>query len=249
MLTDTHCHIFKSDYENIDEVIKRAKENNVTRFINNATNLNSCHEVLELSQKFPAMYVALGIHPEDVESYQESDLKFIKDNLVNPKVVAIGEIGLDYYYTKDNKAKQIELFEKQLAMAQKYEMPVIIHNREATGDILNSLKKFKIKGIIHCFNGSLETAQEYLKMGFKLGINGVVTFKNCKLKEVLKQLSINDLVLETDSPYLAPVPLRGEKNEPKNIKIIAEFLANLYNISLSQVEIITNRNIGQIFDI
>ncbi len=249
MLTDTHCHIFKSDYENIDEVIKRAKENNVTRFINNATNLNSCHEVLELSQKYRTMYGALGIHPEDVESYQESDLKFIEANLVNPKVVAIGEIGLDYYYTKDNKAKQIELFEKQLAMAQEYEIPVIIHNREATGDILNSLKKFKVKGIIHCFNGSLETAQEYLKMGFKLGINGVVTFKNCKLKEVLKQLSINDLVLETDSPYLAPVPLRGEKNEPKNIKIIAEFLADLYNISLSQVEIITNRNIGQIFDI
>lgn len=249
MLTDTHCHIYKQYYENIAKVLEEATSAGVSRVINNATDLESMKEVLELKDKYPNMYVALGIHPEAVMDYHESDLAFLKDKLKEDKVVAIGEIGLDYHYSKDNKEKQIELFEKQLQIACAVDKPVIIHNREATPDILAVLKKYKVKGVIHCFNGSLETALEYLKLDFKLGINGVVTFKNCKLKEVLKQLSINDLVLETDSPYLTPEPFRGKQNVPKYVKDIAKYLAEIYQISESQVEIITNENIRHIFDI
>ena len=245
MLTDSHCHIFKSDYSDIGEVLNEAKQNHVEKIINNATDLESMQELLELVEIYPNMYGALGIHPESVEEYKEEDLVFLKENLKNKKIVAIGEIGLDYHYTKENKEEQIKLFEKQLQIAQDENMPVIIHNREATNDILNSLKKFKVRGVIHCFNGSYETALEYLKLGFKLGINGVVTFKNCKLKDVLKKLSINDLVLETDTP----TPNRGKQNAPKYVKDIAEFIAQIYQISQSQVEIITNKNIRQIFDI
>ncbi len=249
MLTDTHCHIFKCDFENIEEVLNTACENGVNRFINNATDRNSCEELIDLLATYPSMYGALGIHPEFADSYKQKDLEFIKANLNTPKIIAIGEIGLDYYYTKENKDKQIELFEKQLNLAEKCNLPVIIHNRNATDDILRILKKHHNRGVIHAFNGSIETAREFLKLGFKLGINGVVTFKNCNLKETLTKLEITDLVLETDCPYLTPVPYRGQKNEPKNIKIIAEFLADLYNLSISQVENITNMNIRHIFDI
>ena len=234
MFTDSHCHIFKSDYNDIDEVLNEAKQNHIEKIINNATDLKSMQELLELVEIYPNMYGALGIHPESVKEYKDEDLVFLKE---------------DYHYTKENKEKQIKLFEKQLQIAQDENMPVIIHNREATNDILKSLKKFRVRGVIHCFNGSYETALEYLKLGFKLGINGVVTFKNCKLKDVLKKLSINDLVLETDSPYLTPTPNRGKQNAPKYIKDIAKFIAQIHQISQSQVEIITNKNIRQIFDI
>ena len=249
MLTDTHCHILSEDYEDIKKVVDDANNNGVNRFINNATDIDSCKEVLELSKNNSNMYAALGIHPEFANTYQEKDLRFIIDNLNNKKVIAIGEIGLDYYYTKDNKDKQIKLFEKQLKIAEEYNLPVIIHNREATLDIINSLKKYKVKGVIHCFNGSLETANIYIKMGFLLGINGVITFKNCKLKEVIKNIPIENIVLETDCPYLTPEPNRGKKNEPKYIKDIANFVANIYEIPVSQVEKITNENIRRIFDI
>lgn len=249
MLTDTHCHIFLSDYEDIAQVLQNACENNVGRIINNATDKSSMLELLEMLKKYDNMYGALGIHPEFADTYKEEDLNLIENNLSNPQVIAIGEIGLDYHYSNENKEQQIALFEQQLKMAEKYNMPVIIHNRQATDDILKSIKKFKVKGVIHCFNGSIETAKEYLKLGYKLGINGVVTFKNCNLKETLKKLTLEDLVLETDSPYLTPAPFRGQKNEPKYIKSIAEFVANIYDVPVSQVEKITNVNIRHIFDI
>lgn len=249
MFVDTHCHIFSSDYEDIDQVIKNANLNNITKFINNASDINSCQEVLKLVEQYPSMYAALGIHPEFCDTYQQKDLDFIEENISNNKVVAIGEIGLDYYYTKENKAKQIVLLEQQLKLAQKYNLPVIIHNREATGDLINILKKYNVKGVIHCFNGSLETAKELINMGYYLGINGVITFKNCKLKEVIKEVPLDRVVLETDCPYLTPEPYRGKKNEPKYIKVIAEFLAQIYDLDVCQVEKTTNENIRRIFDI
>src|SRR5699024_6836671 len=160
---------------------------------------------------------ALGIHPEYVENYTLDDIKFIEDNLNNPKIVAIGEIGLDYHYSKENKEEQIKLLELQLKLAEKYGVPVIIHSREATEDTINTLKKYKVRGVIHSFSGSLETAKIYIKMGYLLGINGVVTFKNCNLKDVLKEIPIENIVLETDSPYLTPVPFRGKQNNSSHI--------------------------------
>lgn len=249
MLTDTHCHVFKSDYEDIKGVINAAQKNGVGRFINNATDKDSIKEVINLSYQYPSMYAAIGYHPEVVDKINEEDLSYLEENLKKEKVIALGEIGLDYHYTKDNKNQQIELFEQQLKLAEKYNLPVIIHNREATLDIINCLKKYNVRGVIHCFNGSLETANIFLKMGFLLGINGVITFKNCKLKEVIKEVSLENIVLETDCPYLTPVPYRSQKNEPKYIKNIALFISELYEISISQVEKITNDNIRRIFDI
>lgn len=249
MFTDTHCHIYKEYYESIDNVLENAKDVGINRVINNGCDNKSNKEVLELIDKYPNMYGAIGIHPENVETYTEDDIKYIEDNLKKPKIVAIGEIGLDYHYTKDNKEKQINLFERQLKIAEKYHIPVIIHSREATEDTINCLKKYNITGVIHSFSGSLETAKIYIKMGFILGINGVITFKNSKLKEVIKEIDNKNIIFETDSPYLTPEPFRGQKNEPARIINIAEFICNLKNIEKSQASIITNENIKRVFDI
>ena len=249
MFTDTHCHIYKEYYENIDEILKRALESNINRVINNGCNRESNKEVLALANTYNNMYVALGIHPESIDTYQKEDLTFIEENLSNPKVIAIGEIGLDYHYTKENKTLQIKLLESQLKIAETHNLPVIIHSREATEDTINTLKKYHVKGVIHSFSGSLETAKIYIKMGYLLGINGVITFKNSKLKEVIKEIPLEHLVLETDSPYLTPEPFRGKPNEPARIKEIATFISELKGISLEELARITNENIMRIFDI
>ena len=249
MFTDTHCHIYKEYYENIDEILKRALESNINRVINNGWKSQSNKEVLALANTYNNMYVALGIHPESIDTYQKEDLTFIEENLSKPKVIAIGEIGLDYHYTKENKTLQIKLLESQLKIAETHNLPVIIHSREATEDTINTLKKYHVKGVIHSFSGSLETAKIYIKMGYLLGINGVITFKNSKLKEVIKELPLEHLVLETDSPYLTPEPFRGKPNEPARIKEIATFISELKGISLEELARITNENIMRIFDI
>lgn len=249
MFTDTHCHIFKEYYENINEILEAAKNVGINRIINNGCDTKSNYEVINLCNKYENVYGAIGIHPENVESYSNDDLKYIEENLNNQKIIAIGEIGLDYHYTKDNKEKQIELFERQLKIAETYNIPVIVHSREATEDTINCIKKYKVKGVIHSFSGSIETAKIYIKMGFILGINGVITFKNSKLKEVIKELDPKDIIFETDSPFLTPEPFRGKKNEPARIINIAEFICNLKEISKSQASIITNENISRIFDI
>ncbi len=249
MFTDTHCHIYQEYYEDISLIINNASSLGVNRFINNGCDYKSNLEVLDLINKYPNMYGAIGIHPENVDTYTQSDLNHLEANLTNPKVIAIGEIGLDYHYTKDNKDAQIKLFETQLSLAEKYHLPVIVHNRDATLDTIETLKKYKVTGVIHSFSGSLETAQIYLKMGFYLGINGVITFKNANLKDIIKNLPLNKLLLETDSPYLTPEPYRGTQNNPEHIIDIANFVANLFNITLEELSKITNENITHLFDI
>lgn len=246
MLIDTHAHIYQEYYVDKSLVINNALKNNVKLIINNGVDHKTNKEVLENLNEY--VYGAIGIHPENVLEYQEEDLKFIEENLGNPHIVAIGEIGLDYHYGKENREKQIILFEKQLELAQKYHMPVIVHSRDATLDTINSLKKYHVKGIIHSFSGSLETAQIYLKMGFLLGVNGVVTFKNAHLKDVLKELPLTSLVLETDSPYLTPEPFRGKTNEPANVYYVAKFLSAYLNIPLEQLEEVTSANALELFD-
>lgn len=249
MFTDTHCHIYKEYYENIDEILKNAKENKINRMINNGCDKKSNSEVLELIGKYENMYGALGIHPENVEEYIQEDIKLIEKQLNHKKVIAIGEIGLDYHYTKENKEKQKKLLEEQLSLAERYQLPVIIHSREATEDTINILKNYKTKGVIHSFSGSLETAKIYIKMGYLLGINGVITFKNSKLKDVIREIPLENIVLETDSPYLTPEPFRGKRNEPARILEIAKFISELKEISIEELARITNDNIKRIFDI
>lgn len=249
MFVDTHCHIFSEDYDAIDDVMNNCREANISKIINSGINMMTNKEALVLSKKYKNMYITLGIHPEDAENYKEEDLLFIKDNLCNEKVVAIGEIGLDYHYEGYNKEKQIELFRKQLKIASEYNLPVVIHSRDATKDTIDILNEYNVKGVIHSFSGSYETACIYIKMGFLLGINGVITFKNCNLKDVIKRIDISNLVLETDSPYLTPVPFRGKRNEPKYIVDIAEFVANIKGISIDELSKISNENVKRVFDI
>ena len=245
MFTDTHCHIFKEYYDNIDEIINNAKEAKVNRLIVASDNQESANEVLDLINKYDNIFGCIGFHPENIN--EEFDYSIF--NNLPKKIIAIGEIGLDYYYTKDNKEKQKNVFKKQLEIAEKLNLPVVIHSREATQDTIDILKEYNVKGIIHSFSGSLETAKIFLKMGFKLGINGVITFKNCNLKDIYKELSPKDIVLETDSPYLSPVPYRGKRNEPARVLDIAMFLCNIYNLNLYELSDITNESIKQIFNI
>jgi len=240
--------LVENSLANIDEIIQLSHNNQVDYIINSGVNMKTNQEILALSNKHYNMFITLGIHPEYEDSYLESDIKFIENNLQNKKVIAIGEIGLDYHYDGYNKQRQIELFCKQLELAEKYRLPVVIHSRDAVQDTLNILKKYKLKGVIHSFSGSLETAKEYIKMGYKLGINGVVTFKNAHIKEVVRTLGIENFLLETDSPYLTPEPYRGKKNFPGNIKHIVSFLEEYLELSSEEISKITNENVMSIFD-
>ncbi len=246
MFIDTHAHVLVEYYEDIDAIINNAKSAQVNLIINNGCDAKSNQEVLaNLSDNIVG---ALGIHPESVLDYTDEDLKILENNLNNPRIVAIGEIGLDYHYGKENREKQIELFSKQLELALKYQMPVIIHSRDATQDTIDTLKKYPVRGVIHSFSGSLETARIYIKMGFLLGVNGVVTFKNAHLKEIIKEISLENIVLETDSPYLTPEPYRGKQNEPQNILTIAKFLSAYLEVDLEEIAKITTQNAKRIFD-
>ncbi len=249
MFTDTHCHILSTSYYNPDDVINNLSQNNIKRIIINGYNLKTNKEVISLSNKYPNVYGALGIHPDNIIEDLEENINLIKENSSNPKIIAIGEIGLDYYHNKDNKKEQLELLDTFLNLAEELNLPVIVHNREATDDLLKILKRHHVKGIIHCFSGSLETAKEYLKLGFKLGIGGVLTFKNAHLKEVLKEIPITSILLETDSPYLTPMPLRGIPNEPMYLKFVADELTTIYNVSLEKLSNILEENFHEIFDI
>jgi len=249
MFVDTHCHLFHEYYEDLDEIVNKIRNNNISKVIINGTNGIDNKEVLESINKYDIMYGAIGLHPEFADDVTEADFKYVEEHINDPKVVAIGEIGLDYHYGKENKNKQIELFEKQLALAEKYNKPVIIHSRDATEDTINCLKKYKVKGTMHSFSGSYETAMIYIKMGLLLGINGVVTFKNCNLIEVIKRVGIEHIVLETDSPYLTPVPNRGKRNDSSYINDIVDFIIDNMNVTKEEISKITNNNVLRCFDI
>ena len=250
MFTDTHCHLYDEYYEEgIDSIFEKMEQSKINRVINNGCDGTSNKEVVELVGKYSWMYGAIGIHPESADTYTKEDLKYVEEHINDPKVVAIGEIGLDYYWTKETRDKQKELFEYQLALAERVNKPVIIHSREATQDTIDILKKYKVTGVIHSFSGSYETACIYIKMGFLLGINGVITFKNCNLKDVVEKLDLGNIILETDSPYLTPVPYRGKRNDPSHIWEIAEYISDLKGVSIEELSEETNGNITRCFDI
>lgn len=247
MFIDTHCHLSKKDYNDITKVVEEAKKAEVEKIIISGCTREDLDETMEIINTYPEVYATIGYHPEETEGIIDIDLQKLEKLLLNNKIVGIGEIGLDYHYSTENKEKQKELFEKQLSLAEKYNLPVVIHTREATNDTITILKKYKVKGIIHCFSGSYETACQYIKMGYLLGIGGVVTFKNCHLKDTVKQLNLENIVLETDSPYLSPVPYRGKINTSKNIPIIAEFIANELNLDINIIANKTTKNALSLF--
>ena len=246
-MIDTHCHIFKEYYNNIDDIINKACQNGVDKMIVNGTNLENNKEILKLAEKYDSIYIALGFQPEDIDNNTRDNYSIITDNI--DKIVAIGEIGLDYYNGPQDKEKQIKIFEEQLALAEKYNKPVIIHTRNAHKDTIKSLSKYpNVKGIIHCFSEGLNEAKEYISLGFYLGIGGIVTFKNSDLSKVLEHIDLSHIVLETDSPYLSPVPLRGKVNKPSNLIYIAQKISEIKGISADEVSKITTNNANQIFD-
>lgn len=245
MLIDTHCHIGKND--DIEKIIKTSRLNGVELIILGGCNYDDNLYNLELSKKYKNVFATIGYHPDVCSLISSLDLSKLKEQINNNFVVGIGEVGLDYHYSTNEKDKQIDLFRKQLDIAKEYNLPVVIHSRDATLDTINVLKNYNLKGIIHCFSGSYETALEYINMGYKLGIGGVVTFKNSKLKDVVLKVGLKNIVLETDSPYLSP--FRGEKNVPANVKVIAEFLACLFNVSVETIEDETCKNVFSIFNI
>lgn len=246
MIIDTHCHLFSEDYDDLDKLVKEMKENNIYAVVN-GFDLKSNKEAILMKNKYNNIYAAIGFHPSEVDKIDIDYIEYLKENYKYS--VAIGEIGLDYHYTKENKEKQIKLLKSQLSFATKYNLPVIIHARGCINDIYNILKEYNLKGVIHAYSGSYEMAREFIKLGYKIGIGGVITFKNSNLKEVVRRIDIKDIVLETDSPYLTPEPNRGKKNNPLYLKYIIDTIANVKNMTYESVVNITTQTAISLFDL
>ncbi len=249
MIIDTHCHIYYSEVENADEIIKECKKNNIIMILNGLDKKSNL-EVLELSKKYDNVYAAIGYDHSVVDKINEEDLILLENQLQNEKVIAIGEIGLDYYWVKDNKEKQKQLFIKELELAEKYNLPVIIHSRDAVQDVYDILKTRNLRGSIHCYSGSTEMAQEFIKIGFYIGIDGPITFKNNKKqRQMVKDIDIKHILVETDSPYLSPEPNRGKANTSLNLVYIIKQIATECNMNYEDIRDITTNNARKLFKI
>ncbi len=249
MYIDTHCHVLSEYYNNIEVIVKKCIENNVTKIIVSGCDMKSNKEVLELVNKYDIIYGTLGFHPTELEDFKEEYFDFLIENINNKKIVGIGEIGLDYHYENTDKEKQRRIFNKQLEIAEKFNRPVVIHSRNAIQETYDMLSKYNLKGSIHCFSGSLEMAKLFIRLGYKIGVGGIITFKNAKnIIKVIENIDLSYILLETDSPYLSPEPYRGSKNDPSNIPIIAEKLASLKNVSIAEVARVTTSSAEEEFD-
>lgn len=248
MLVDTHCHVLPEYYEDIEGVIQRAIHTGVGMIIINGVDRHSNQQVLELVSRYDIVYGALGIQPEYAQEVCEEDFNFIEEHICDDKILAVGEIGLDYHYDID-RVKQKEVFKRQLEIAKKYHKPVIIHSRECIQETYDILKLSGAKGIMHCYSGSVEMAREFIKIGFYLGIGGIVTFKNAvKLVNVIKDVSLEYIVLETDAPYLSPEPYRGKINEPANVGVILQKICGIKGLDYKEASRITTENVLRLFD-
>ena len=249
MFIDVHCHLDSNYYDDIDKVINNAKKNNVNKLIYNGCNKKSNKEVIRLINKYDSVYGAVGYHPTELDDVNEKDYELLESLLSNKKIVAIGEIGLDYHYPDTNREKQKYAFRRQLELAEKHNIPVIVHSRDAIQDTFDIMSEYNIKGVIHCFSGSVEMAKEFIKKGFLISVGGIITFKNVKnIIEVIKNIDLSYVLLETDSPYLTPEPFRKEQNEPMYIPIIASKIADILNVSIEEVSSKTTDNAKRLFD-
>mgnify|MGYP004654678959 CR=1 FL=1 len=250
MFIDTHCHLSSEFYSDIPEVILEDEKAGMSQIIASFCEIDTVNDVCTFVDNYNIVYATIGFHPDQASKYTDTDLLKLRELCLKyKKIVGIGEIGLDYHYGKENRDEQIILFKKQLDLASELNLPVVIHSRDATKDTVDILKDYSLKGVIHCFSGSLEIAKEYIKLGFLLGIGGVVTFKNSKLPLVVKEIPLESIVLETDSPYLTPTPYRGSVNSSKYIPIIAEKIAEIKEISISEVASVTTNNALKLFDL
>ena len=250
MIIDTHMHIYDDKYVDKEKVIKNALDNGIEKMIVIGYDKESSLKALELSKKYDFIYLAVGLHPSEVQKETDTDLTWLTDILDNEKVIAIGEVGLDYYWDKTYIEEQKYFFKKQIELSKKYNLPLIIHNRDAMQDTFDIIKDEKVRGVLHCYGGSYEMAKELTKRGWYLGIGGVVTFKNAKtIKEVVEKIDLKYLLTETDSPYLAPTPHRGELNEPAYTKYVLEEIAKIKGIDVKEVEKQVEENVYDLFGI
>lgn len=255
MLIDSHAHLdderFKGDTESI---IENFENDNLELVVNIGADLRSSINSVELAKKHDRIYATVGVHPHSVKEMDLKMLDELKELAKEEKVVAIGEIGLDYYYDNSPRDTQKTWFREQIKLAKELDLPISVHSREATKDtfdiISEEAKDGKLRGVIHCFSDSVEIAREYIKLGFYISLGGPVTFKNAKMpKEVAKEVPLDRLLVETDSPYLTPEPHRGKRNEPKNVRYVAETIANLKEMSFEKLMNITNKNTKDLFNI
>lgn len=250
MFIDTHLHLSYNEGVHPKEYIENAKYSDVAYLILSCCSKESILEGLELIKEYDNLFLSIGFHPEVVSEITSEDYKWLKDIVSTCcRVVAIGEIGLDYYWEKEQKELQKEMFRKQLDIAKELELPVVIHTRDAIQDTYDILSEYNLKGVIHCYSGSVEMAEKFIKLGYFLGIGGVVTFSNSKLYQVVEKVGLSNIVLETDSPYLSPVPYRGKVNESKNIPIIAEKIGEILDIKIDDVARVTTANAVKLFDL
>ena len=252
MIFESHAHYddeaFDADRE---ELLKECRNQGIEYIVNVSSSLKSVETTLALAEQYPFIYGAVGIHPDEVGELNEETFAWLEQQCSHPKAVAVGEIGLDYYWDKENHEVQKYWFQRQLELAKKCRLPVIIHSREACADTLEEMKKAhtpELRGVIHCFSYAPETAREYLEMGYYIGIGGVVTFKNAKkLKEVVKMLPLDRILLETDCPYLSPEPNRGKRNSSLNLPYVAAAIAELKGVETEDVIRITNENARNLY--
>ena len=252
-IVDTHTHLYLDQFDHdFDDTVRRSIDNNITKFVFPSISSKYYNKMIQCKKKYPKnIFLMLGLHPVYVSKNYVQELDFVEKNINTNNFVAVGEIGLDKYWSTEFYEQQIEAFESQIDLAIKNELPVIIHCRDAyedTIDILEKKKNKNLRGIFHCFTGSLGDAQRIINMDFSLGIGGVVTFKNGKIDQFLKKISLDNIVLETDSPYLAPVPYRGKRNESSYIIHIVEKLSEIYDLNIDRIIEQTSLNSHKIFN-
>lgn len=254
MFIDTHVHLNADQYErDLQEVIDRALEANVEKMVVIGFDRKTIERTMQLIDQYDFVYGVIGWHPVDAIDCTQEDLEWIEQLATHPKIVGIGETGLDYYWDKSPKDVQQALFRKQIQLAQKIKLPIIIHNRDATGDVVQILREenaASVGGVMHCFGGSVETARECIAMNFMISLGGPVTFKNARLpKEVATEIPLEHLMIETDAPYLAPHPYRGKRNEPAFVPLVAEEIARLKGLTIEEIAQATTTNAKKFFGI
>ncbi|MDD4815821.1 MAG: TatD family hydrolase [Clostridia bacterium] len=255
MIIDVHAHLNDEKLEkNLKKVLENAKQNQVEKVICVGFDLKSSQRAVEIAEKCPNVFACIGVHPCDAKNFDAKTEQFLLENAKNKKVVAIGEIGLDFHYEPFDKDLQKRVFVEQLKIADKVGLPIQVHSRDATKDTIDILKQnkqyLKNGGIVHCFGGSFETLMEIKKLGLKISVGGVITFKNAKSTlELIEKMPLDMLLLETDCPYLSPVPHRGELNEPKNLIFVAQKIAQIKNLTLEEIFQITSKNTQKVFGI
>lgn len=253
MIFDTHAHYDDKQFnDDREELLHSMADNGVGTIVNVSASYNSCKRIADMVQDYPFMYAAVGVHPDNVGDLDDESFARMKELFTRDKVVAVGEIGLDYYWDNESHNLQKKWFIRQLELARQLNLPVLIHSREAAGDTMEIMKKYAqgLKGVIHCYSYSKEMAKEYVKMGFYIGVGGVVTFKNArKLKETVEELPLTSIVLETDCPYLAPEPYRGKRNNSIYIQYVAAEVAKLKGITYEEVIAQTEANAKELYGI